>query len=318
MCSRMQHNGIQDSHHGPILHSRIMRQAKDAPQDQVLILDGVVPGSRVGHAVFLGSSHEGVSTAGVQLFILVPGDPQVVTRELGSFGLDATTVGQEQLRWRRDELVGHRRPTDGIELARVLNLEDTIVPRRRIKTGRAPNLGLADFVEIALWVCLLVEANWERLLLHEGVILSVYGWIDPQAEDMLVVLCEGARVNHFPPASTCARIDIDNGHNSRGPDLCSNAGGLIEFKVENVLVVCKRDDELDDKLAAARDNGTIGLPIRVFPAYTVVLFVKTYHILRLVGGATGINEYAVEVLEFSQVSMGLLYGKEAPCWFVIP
>lgn len=128
--------------------------------------------------------------------------------------------------------------------------------------------------------------------------MAVDGWIDPQTENVLVVLCKGTRVNHFSPASTFARIDIDNRHNSCSADLCSDTGGLIELEAENILVVCERDDELNNKLAAARNNGAVGPPVRVLPAYAVVLFVQTDYVLRLVGGAAGINEYAVEVLEF--------------------
>lgn len=107
------------------------------------------------------------------------------------------------------------------------------------ETSRAPNLGLPNFVEVTLRVCLCIETNRQRLLLHERVVLAVDGWIDAQTENMLVVLCKGARIDNFSPASTFARIDIDNGHNSCSADLCSDSGGLIDFEAENILVVCE-------------------------------------------------------------------------------
>lgn len=63
---------------------------------------------------------------------------------------------------------------------------------------------------------------------------------------------------------------------------------------------------------AARNDGTAGPPVRVLPAYAVVLFVQTNYVFRLVGGAAGINEHAVKVLEFcaSQHGPGVFQQKK--------
>lgn len=48
---------------------------------------------------------------------------------------------------------------------------------------------------------------------------------------------------------------------------------LVEFVVEDVLVVGKGDDELNNQLSSSGHDGTSGPPVGVLPADAVVLLV---------------------------------------------
>jgi hypothetical protein len=90
---------------------------------------------------------------------------------------------------------------------------------------------------------------------------------------VLVVLGQGTRADHIAPGGGLALIDIDNGYDAGSTCLDVDTGGLVELECKDVLVVGKRDDELDDQLAATGDDRSARSPVSVLPVDAVVLFV---------------------------------------------
>lgn len=75
---------MRDLHHRPVLYARVVCEAEYAPQDQVLILDVVIPVRNIRETVDFGFTHEGVSAGSVELVVLVLGYPQMMARKLGA------------------------------------------------------------------------------------------------------------------------------------------------------------------------------------------------------------------------------------------
>jgi hypothetical protein len=47
---------------------------------------------------------------------------------------------------------------------------------------------------------------------------------------------------------------------------------------KNILVICKSDDELNDKFTVTYNDSAAGPPVGMFPANTVVLLVDTHNV----------------------------------------
>jgi putative cell wall-binding protein len=77
---------------------------------------------------------------------------------------------------------------------------------------------------------------------------------------------------------------------------------LVELVVEDVLIVCKGDDELNDQLATTSYHGATCAPVGVFPVDAVILLVKTDNVLCILGGTIGVDENTVEVLQSLAIS----------------
>jgi hypothetical protein len=61
--------------------------------------------------------------------------------------------------------------------------------------------------------------------------VSVDGRIDPNAEDVLVVLGQGARAHDVAPGGLLARVDVDDADNARCAGFDRDPAGLIEFEL---------------------------------------------------------------------------------------
>jgi hypothetical protein len=77
---------------------------------------------------------------------------------------------------------------------------------------------------------------------------------------------------------------------------------LVKLVVEDVLIICKGDDELDDQLATTSYHGPTCAPVGVFPVDAVILLVKTDNVLCILGGTIGVDENTVEVLKLLVMS----------------
>lgn len=273
-----------------------MGQAEYAPHDDVLIENVVVAVSRIRHAVNLILAHQCIAATGVQFVIPEFGDPQVVLSEKSTLRLNAIRVGEEQLSGRRCNLVRDGLAADGVELVGVLDLEHPVVLRHGIKAHRCCDGRLSDLIVVAIGIRSLVHANGKALFLHNGVLLAIDRGVDAHAEDVLMILSEGTWADNVAPWARLAGVNVHNRDDACRAGFDGDAGCLVEFVVEDVLVVGQRDDELDHKLASAGHNGAAGPPVRVLPVDTGILLVEADDVLRFVGGAVSPSEDTVEVL----------------------
>jgi hypothetical protein len=84
-------------------------------------------------------------------------------------------------------------------------------------------------VEIAVGIGPSISANREGLVLYDGVFMSIYGWVDSDAEDVLVVLCEGSWVDNVAPGAGLAWVDVDDGDDAGGSCFDGYGTSLIKF-----------------------------------------------------------------------------------------
>lgn len=101
--------------------------------------------------------------------------------------------------------------------------------------------------------------------------MAVDGWVDAEAENVLVVLRQGARVNDVAVVAGFVRVDVDHADDAGRSRFDADAACLVEFVGEDVFVVCEGDDELDYEFAAACHDCAAGAPVGVFPADSIVL-----------------------------------------------
>lgn len=228
--------------------------------------------------------------------VLVFRHPKVVLCEERALGLRAVGVGEEELRWRRGELVADGFAGDGVGLGEVLDFEDSVVEGCCVDALGGGDLCLADFIHVSIGVCSVVHSQWKALLLHDSVFCAVNGRIHAHAENMLMVLCQRARADDISPVTGLSRVDVHDRYNTRCSGLDSDSRSLVELVVEDVLIVCKCDDELDNQFATAGHHGTTCAPVGVFPVDAVVLLVKTNDVLCVLGCTIGVDENTVEVL----------------------
>lgn len=59
--------------------------------------------------------------------------------------------------------------------------------------------------------------------------MSIDGWVDSDAEDVLVVLCEGSWVDHVAPGAGLAWVDVDDGDDTGGSCFDGYGTSLIKF-----------------------------------------------------------------------------------------
>lgn len=112
-----------------------------------------------------------------------------------------------------------------------------------------------------------------------------------------MVLRQGSGTDNVAPVCGLAWIDVDDRDDTGGTGFDADTTSLIELECENVFVVGKRDDKLDNELATTGDNSPTSPPISMFPVDAVVLLVNADDIWRLLAGAVGINDYAIEVFD---------------------
>ena len=68
-------------------------------------------------------------------------------------------------------------------------------------------------------------------MLNDGVGMSINRRVDPYAEDVLVVLCEGTWAHHVSEIGCLARVNVHNAHDTRCSDFDRNTSGLIQFEL---------------------------------------------------------------------------------------
>lgn len=148
----MREKTARNSHHRPVLHPWIMCQAKDVPNDNVLLQYVIVPGCRIMDTVLFKRRLQSISATSVQLIVFVLGDPHMMLSEQGTLGLDAIRIRQQLLRWRWHNLISHWLSTDRILFIQILDLETSIILRCGIQSYGCGDWSIPDFVEVTVGV----------------------------------------------------------------------------------------------------------------------------------------------------------------------
>ncbi|KAI6749792.1 hypothetical protein HG531_007057 [Fusarium graminearum] len=272
-----------DRHDRPILASRVMRKSKDTPQDKILIQHIIAPISCVGYTPDFKLGLQSVPATRVKFVVLVLCNPHVALCEECAFGLHAVGVGKQELSGWWCDFVADRLSRYGVSFVKVLHLEDPVVERGCVETLRCGDLFLANLIQVTIGVCPLIHPQRETLFLDDSVLCAINRRIYSDTEDVLMVLRKCARANDVAPVAGLARVNVDNGDNSCCAGFYDNTRCLVELVVEDVLVVGEGDDELDNQLASAGNNGSASAPIGVLPADTVVLLMETDCVLCIQG-----------------------------------
>lgn len=83
-----------DRHHGPVLHTWIVRKTKDRPHDNIIILNVVTTRNRISYTAYFVAALHRVAATGVELVILVLSNPYVMLSECSPLRLDGFWIGQ--------------------------------------------------------------------------------------------------------------------------------------------------------------------------------------------------------------------------------
>ena len=81
----------------------------------------------------------------------------------------------------------------------------------------------------------------------DGVAVSIDGGINPDAEQMLMILRQRSGAHDGIVGASLAFVDGDDGDNACGAGFNGDVAGEVELVGENIVVVCEGDYELDDE-----------------------------------------------------------------------
>lgn len=290
---------FSNAHNRPILNTRVMRDAKDAPNDNVLVDDALSALHRIRHTLDLFLALKRIAPPGIQLAVAVLGHPDMMLCKARPTHLDGIRVCEEELRRQWSELVRDRSAADGVLGCGVCDFDDTIEVRRGVEPRRALDGGGPDFVKVALRVRCLILRYRVGFLNQDGIAVTIDGRVDAHAEEVLVVLRQDAGPDDIAVVALLAWIDVDNTDDAGGARFDRDPACLVELVGEDVLVVGERDDELHNQLAAADHDGALRAPVGVLPANAVVLLVEADHVGHGFGLAIAGDCDCVKVLSFS-------------------
>lgn len=238
----------------------------------------------------------GIVATAIELVVAVLGNVNVVTPELCSLEGDRILVGQHERSRVWCELVPDRSTTDGVELAPVDHLEYAVGERGSIGEAFVLDDGLVhcpgDTVRVG-------RPPWDRLavFVDDGVLVPIDGWIDSQAENVLVVRghdsgCYDVTVRRHLPL-----VDVARRQAAGRAGLEVDSTRLVELPDPDVLVVGHGADGLQDEVARSNDTGVIGPVVGVLPKKPIVDFVHAYDVLHLLGFSSGSRHDRIEVLD---------------------
>lgn len=236
------------------------------------------------------------------------GNPEMMLGKQSSSSLGASRVCEQLLCSWCDDLIGNRFARDRVELVCVLNLKDPVVQRLNIVSSRLGDRDLADFVEVALRVGVRVHRHRRTLFLDDGIAAAVDSRVDSHTEHMLMVLRQRSWVNDIAPRRSFALVNVDDRNNTSCAGLHHDSSSLVELEVEDVFVVGKGDDELDNQFSAASNDSSTGSPVGMLPIDAIILLMKTDNILGDLGLTLVINKYTIKVLK--HISLGSMLFRE--------
>ncbi|KAI3479988.1 hypothetical protein L1887_57886 [Cichorium endivia] len=298
------HHERLDRHHGEVLDTRVVREAKDGPHHHVLV-DGALLACAVRRkSALLAVGLVGVLAARPQLVVAVLGHPHVVSCKLGARICHRVRVRQQQLRRRHVHLVSDRLLRDGVDLVRVGDLERAVLHGCQIRSALVRQHGLLHRVAHAVRVRQLVGLRAERhghaVFVVHRVAVAVDARVDTHAEDVLVVGAQHTARHYVAVRRRLARIDGRHGQHTRGTHLERDRSRLVKVPQEDVLVVGHRDDGLQHERAATHHVRIVGSVVGVLHAQAVVDLVHAHHLLLLKQLAVGQRKVAVKVVDRTQ------------------
>lgn len=110
-----------------------MRQPKATPDNHVSIQHIIPSLHSIAHTPDLVLTLQGVPATCKEFAVFVLRNPDVVLRELSSTRLNGVRLRKEDLTWDRGEFVAYSMTRDGVYLAWVYHLDDSVMLRCSIE-----------------------------------------------------------------------------------------------------------------------------------------------------------------------------------------
>lgn len=130
--------------------------------------------------------------------------------------------------------------------------------------------------------------------------MAIDRWVNANTKAMLMILCKSTWTNNVAPICSLARVDVDNRYDTSSSSFDDNATSLIELEGEDVLVVCKSDDELDDELSSTSNDRTASAPVRMLPVDSIVLLMDTNDVGCLSAFAIWLDDHTTQVFDYAK------------------
>jgi hypothetical protein len=147
---------------------------------------------------------------------------------------------------------------------------------------------------------LLAHGNRMSLFYQQGVLEPIDSRVNSEGKDVLMMSGQDLIVDNGAVGRALGVEGLVDGlgaEDTGGTDFEVDVGGGAELPGEDVLIVCDRDDGLQDQGAGAGDGGDVGTVVGVLPADSTVLFVQADCVLHLQWFTLGVGNPSVKVLQ---------------------
>ena len=205
------------------------------PQDNILILNIVIPLHPLLNALAL-LALVGELAAGVELVILVLGDPDRLSCEHGTLHPERARARQQHLTRRGHQLIRHRLVGDGVDDGVVADFEHAVPLDAGVGRAALPQDRL--FRRVAhLPRVILVLGHGDAVLVEDCVFVAVDRGVHPEGEHVLVERRHDAGPDVGAPWDGGAGSLVVEGHrreNAGRADFQLDVGGLVEDEGEDV------------------------------------------------------------------------------------
>lgn len=194
-----------------------------------------------------------------------------------------------------NELVANRLLAVGVELVRVGHIPrptaaTVVVGHCFFRRGVFLLLGVECIAVLVLGAANFARSSL-RIYLEDRVVGPVDVWVDPQAEQVLVVVGIDARVDLCAPAvGVLSGVHSVGVENTSQLDLELHRAVLVQDPIDAIFIVGGGEDVRDHELAASRDDDAVVTEVGVLEQNTRVLFVNADSILDGVRRASLIHE----------------------------
>jgi len=268
--------GVGGGHDGPVFGAGDMVVSEDVPGDDIGVFDGAIALRPLGQT-FAAGVLVGVLASGVELRLVVGGDPQVPGHKARPLEDGGVGVGEGQHVFAGDEL-----KADGLPQA-VGNVgvhHFPVAAFERIDDALGCLLGLqggGDSVEAVLHGVVGTDGQRFGVDLVDGVGATIHIKVQPHTEEVLVdqpiqVGGDEGAVGEVVGGGTAEQ-------DARELDFVLDGAVLVEVPEEAIFVVIDRGDEGEDETARSPHRHTVPPPIRVLPQNAEVFFMHTDSIL---------------------------------------
>ena len=231
---------------------------------------------------------------------MVGGDPQMPGREGGALGHRRVGIAEQQDVAAGDKLVRGLMP----ESVPAAPIGDHPVPAaQRVDHAlslRFPAQGPFHRPERVAKRVAWSRRNGLGVHLIDGVAQPVHRHVQAQAEEVLVMACQGLRCDQGAEVAGLARGQRAGQDDAGELHLELDGAVLVEVPVERVLVIARRDDERDDQPAAAAGLGRVQRGVEMLPQQAGVLLVQADRLPDRVRLAVRADEVDIEVADLPE------------------